>query len=359
MWKYVLILILSNLLEASSSFSKIEYLLLDTSRDTEPPKITGTNEIRVIRGTNAVIECKIIEGLPKPKITWEYKDKYEQNFKPLPGLGNELSLLSVTDQNGGSYKCVATNVAGEDEHITHLVIDWEKYSIEDDALVIKNLNESDSTSYTCEAQNYVGSANAAFIVRVYTAPKISGLAEVKVIKGSNAVIECNIIKGTPVPDITWLYWDKVVYKNLEKSFGSKRLLLPNVEEKNAGSYKCVGANVAGTDEYITTLIIESPPTIVSESSIEYAGLEGDIAFRIPCDVIGLQESEEVPTKNPYIEIVKPTLSNDGNYTCRISDAHGHTCTHTYVVDVGYPPKVPDNFQIDDWRGDIGDIPSSL
>ncbi|PZC81286.1 hypothetical protein B5X24_HaOG212898 [Helicoverpa armigera] len=419
----------------------------------KPPKITGTNEIRVIRGTNAVIECRVIDGLPRPKITWEYKNKFENNFKPIPGSENELSLLSVTDQNGGSYKCVATNVAGEDDHITHLVIDFpptisqsqdiyetfegksltlpctavgnpkavivwkingtaisssEKYSIEDGALLIKNLNENDSTSYTCEAKNYVGSANAAFIVRVYTAPKTSGLAEVKVIRGSNAVIECNIIKGTPAPDITWLYWDNVEYKNLEKSFGSKRLLLPNVEEKKAGRYKCVAANVAGTDEHITTLIVESPPTIVSESSIEYEGVEGDIAFRIPCDVIGnprplitwklngrlvnpefisrserskyvyilwgkttkldcegynsssqsvrwFIESEEVPTKNPYIEIVKPTLSNDGNYTCRISDAHGYARTHTYVVDVGYPPKVPDNFQIDDWRGDVGDI----
>ncbi|XP_021185695.3 hemicentin-1 isoform X2 [Helicoverpa armigera] len=573
MWKYVLILTLANLLEASSSFSKIEHFDTGTTNvlygseriikceihssvpiqihwyhtneksgrmnkivasekysisenGTElrimkmdfdmvgryicvashskkvgiilkPPKITGTNEIRVIRGTNAVIECKIIGGLPRPKITWEYKDKYEQNFKPIPGSGDKLSLLSVTDQKGGSYKCVATNVAGEDDHITNLVIDFpptisqsmeiyeiiegksltlpckavgnpkpvidwkrngtaisssEKYSIEDGALVIKNLNESDSTSYTCEAQNYVGSANAAFIVRVYTAPKISGLAEVKVIRGSNAVIECNIIKGAPAPNITWLYWDKVVYKNLEKSFGSKRLLLPNVEENNAGNYKCVAVNIAGTDEHITTLIIESPPTIVSESSIEYEGLEGDIAFRIPCDVIGnprplitwklngrlinpdskyaigdgalviknpvemnttsytceakndigsatktfkarvdkfisrserskyvyilwgkttkldcegynsssqsvrwFIESEEVLTLNPYMEILKPTLSNDGNYTCRISDAHGYARTHTYVVDVGYPPKVPDNFQIDDWRGDVGDI----
>lgn len=61
---------------------------------------------------------------------------------------------------------------------------------------------------------------------------------------------------------------------------------------------------------------------------------------------------------PYMTIEDATVDKDGNYTCRVSDKHGHAETHIYVVDVGFPPRLGEQTTLDNWRGDVDHILSN-
>lgn len=64
-------------------------------------------------------------------------------------------------------------------------------------------------------------------------------------------------------------------------------------------------------------------------------------------------------KEPFVYFEKASVDKDGNYTCRVSDKHGNTYTHTYVVDVGREPKFNyENLQIVDWGGDVKNVLSN-
>lgn len=67
---------------------------------------------------------------------------------------------------------------------------------------------------------------------------------------------------------------------------------------------------------------------------------------------------EVHSGKPYLEVVKANFEDEGNYTCRLTDKHGNTHTYTYVVDVGYPPKLYEQIPMTDWRGDPAEILSN-
>nr|XP_049697666.1 uncharacterized protein LOC110383590 [Helicoverpa armigera] len=133
MWKYVLILTLANLLEASSSFSKIEHF------------DTGTTN--VLYGSERIIKCEIHSSVPI-QIHWYY----------------------TNEKSGKMNKIVAS----------------EKYSISENGteLRIMKMDFDMVGRYICVASH---SKKVGIILKP---PKITGTNEIRVIRGTNAVIEC-------------------------------------------------------------------------------------------------------------------------------------------------------------------------
>ena len=58
-----------------------------------------------MQGDSVNLTCKIIEGVPKPQISW-FKDG-----EPL-SKGTTLILTNVTDRDEGRYTCKAQNAGG-------------------------------------------------------------------------------------------------------------------------------------------------------------------------------------------------------------------------------------------------------
>ncbi|KAJ8728642.1 hypothetical protein PYW07_006338 [Mythimna separata] len=494
----------------------------------QAPIVSGVATKKILIGSPATVECKV-KGEPKPTITWQYKDKTGSNFLSIPGTNQVLSIARVELKHAGHYKCVAQNDVGKNEHITEVevqempkiitststtyqgiegdtllkipcvatglpkpTITWKlngrvinpsgKYSIQDGALIIREVKMSDTNSYTCEAKNEVGAVSATFKTYIRQRPKLSGVATKNVRLGNPTFIECTIVKGEPQPKISWQFTNKTTSKFVPIAGSETTLRFGKAEKKHAGMYKCVAQNNVGVDEHVTTLIVEYAASITSNSS-KIEGIVGDLAMRIPCDVIGVpkpvitwklkgvtitpsakysiedgalvimkptetdtssytceaknhissvsvtlqarvdkfpvspgtvhhiyikegetrklkcdgynstsqlvkwftttktadpstskrpESSTAAPSKfvssttlrtitkdegnKENIQIASASSDHDGNYTCHVSDKHGNTQTHTYVVDVGMPPKFtdPDN-SITNWRGDIVDI----
>lgn len=73
-----------------------------------------------------------------------------------------------------------------------------------------------------------------------------------------------IIKGTPKLKISWQFMNNSGSKLVPIAGSDNVLCIPDVEDKDAGRYKCVVENIAGSDEHVTTLIIECMRTLRSQ-----------------------------------------------------------------------------------------------
>ncbi|KAJ8728640.1 hypothetical protein PYW07_006336 [Mythimna separata] len=264
----------------------------------------------------------------------------------------------------------------------------EKFSIEDGTLIIRSPKVSDTNSYTCEAKNEVGADSATFKAYILQVPILNGVHTVKARIGAATKIECTIDQGEPTPKISWQFMDKNASKFVPIAGSENVLHISNAENKHAGSYKCVAQNSVGSDEHVTTLTVECLSKnfgtehyvylkegenkkleceAYSSQSVKWSVTKNfEIYFESTSSPLELDSTEKSTTSRtfelhntePYIQIVNASSwEHDGNYTCHVSDKHGNTQTHTYVVDVGMPPKfkIEDNALINHWRGDTTDI----
>lgn len=73
------------------------------------------------------------KGIPVPQVTWQYRSLDSDEFTSIPnGVesdGETVRISNLRVENTGIYKCIATNVAGEDSKEVALNIKCEFFSI--------------------------------------------------------------------------------------------------------------------------------------------------------------------------------------------------------------------------------------
>ncbi|KAJ8720962.1 hypothetical protein PYW08_006427 [Mythimna loreyi] len=365
----------------------------------QPPKLSGVASKIATMGNPAIIECMIVKGEPKPKIRWQYMDKSSSKFVPIVGSETTLRITNADTKHAGSYKCIAQNDVGKDEHITTLIVNylpkittsksiiyqategdaslripcaadgvpkpvitWKlsgrnitpnaKYSIENGALIIRGPTVSDTNSYTCEAKNEVGAYSATFKTYIRQPPKLSGVASKIATMGKPAIIECMIVKGEPKPKMSWQYMDKSSSKFVPIVGSETTLRITNADTKHAGSYKCIAQNDVGKDEHITKLIVNYLPKITTSKSIIYQATEGDASLRIPCAADGVPKpvitwklsgrnitpNAKYSIENGALIIRGPTVSDTNSYTCEAKNEVG-AYSATFKTYIRQPPKL--------------------
>ncbi|CAH0591583.1 unnamed protein product [Chrysodeixis includens] len=298
----------------------------------QTPRVFGVGFKEATLGTSATIECKVFHGIPLPNITWQFKNTSSIEYQPLresdeikwnpqPAVVNVLKISNLTSNHTGRYKCVATNELGTTEHITLLI--------------------------------------------VQSPPKIISTTLLrKGVEGDIALrIPCTTT-GEPIPTITWKVDGAIITPNTKYAVEDGALVIRNPIRNDSKSYTCEANNVLGTDSAVFKVKVN-----------EYVGYgdkykvfikEGENR-KLYCDghnsnsqtVRWLVADVDLKLKEPYLYFEKATVDKDGNYTCRVSDKHGNTFTHTYVVDVGRPPKFKyANLQTVDWRGDVRNVLSN-
>ncbi|NXV13679.1 HMCN1 protein, partial [Cepphus grylle] len=282
-------------------------------------------EVSVIAGEDVTLPCEV-KSLPPPIITWAKETQLISPFSPrhtfLPSGSMKISETQISDS--GMYICVATNIAGN--------------------------------------------ATQSVKLSVHVPPKIQrGPRVLKVQAGHRVDIPCSA-QGIPPPAITWFKGRSAVpIDGGQFTPGPDGALsISNVQLPDAGIYKCVANNVAGSDVSEITVQVQgiyvraviSPPALAMYHFMPvlpglYFGGQCSLLFTfcllgIPKPVIKwLRNGRELSGSEPGISILEDgtlliiasvTPSDNGEYICVATNEAGST-ERKYNLKVHVPPSI--------------------
>lgn len=86
------------------------------------PLIEYTNPyVKVIEGETAELECNILVGKPKPKISWlRNGGLVRETDRLLLQDGNKIIITNAMEEDDGDYVCVASNIGGNETYNVNL-----------------------------------------------------------------------------------------------------------------------------------------------------------------------------------------------------------------------------------------------
>ncbi|ODN02698.1 Hemicentin-1 [Orchesella cincta] len=237
-------------------------------------------------------------------------------------------------------------------------------------LIIESLQATHNGQYTCRASNNAGTDEYTATVVVNVPPKIMpftfGEGESALNEGEVAQVQCFVSVGEVPLQITWSFHssqddkpqDGVTIMKLGPR--SSVLMIDYVKASHAGSYSCRASNLAGTDEYTTTLVVNVPPRIVpfsfgeepleagSHTTLTCTADMGDLPLKISWIFQG-QESREVTAqmgietqkfgkRTNMLSIENVAQFHMGNFTCVVTNVAGST-SHSAELIVQVPPRI--------------------
>ncbi|XP_005733181.1 hemicentin-1 isoform X1 [Pundamilia nyererei] len=278
-----------------------------------PPFIRGgEQEVVVVENSQVQLVC-LAEGVPQPKLSWE-KDgspvsESAGEYTILPS--GELVIDSAQPEDAGSYTCVATNSVGQDSWTVTLLVHTHPIFTEllgdvalnkgerltlfcgvsgiplpritwafnnniipvhydqtngHSELVIERVSKDDAGTYTCVAENDVGTIKSLALVYVKEPPIIDGDLHSNRIEplGGNAILNCEV-RGDPLPTIQWSKNGiNIQISNRIRQLDNGSLAIYGTVSEDAGNYMCVATNDAGVVERSVTLTLHSAPAIIVE-----------------------------------------------------------------------------------------------
>ncbi|XP_048772936.2 hemicentin-1-like isoform X2 [Ostrea edulis] len=318
-----------------------------------PPFVT--NHTQVIENNPVTIPCPAV-GTPPPVIIW-YKDDIlltgDESGVTFLDDGS-LELYNTDAQDTASYKCVASNAAGEIEHSVDLhvlippkligeeinlsdrrpiitavvinsttsfycpiegdpkpVITWQRngedllddgkrFFISDEGrnLTILNAEITDKARYTCNARNTAGETEKSFNLEVHIPPILDydtvTPSNLSVVIRNSLFISCPM-SGIPPPKITWYKNGEVISPELDPNIRTfadgRRLELTSARVTDTGLYRCEGVNVAGSSQNEYELEVYVPPSIEREGEIGRPEVVVGRSFQLTCPASGIPRPE--------------------------------------------------------------------
>ncbi|XP_067156720.1 hemicentin-1 [Apteryx mantelli] len=380
----------------------------------------GQQIFSTIEGIPVTLPCKA-SGVPKPSIAWSKKGEQilPSNMKFSAGSDGSLYVVSPGGEETGEYVCTATNaagyatrkvqltvyvkprvsrpgdqqgndydkpieisvIAGEDvtlpcevKSLPPPIITWAKEMqlispfsprhtfLPSGSMKISETQVSDSGMYICVATNIAGNVTQSVKLNVHVPPKIRrGPRVMKVHVGHRVDIPCSA-QGIPPPAITWFKGRSTVLMDGGQFIHSPdgALSISKVQLSDAGVYKCVASNVAGSDTSEITMQVQEPPTIDDldppyNSPFQERVANQRVAF--PCPAKGipkpvikwLRNGRELTGSEPGISILEDgtlliiasvTPSDNGEYVCMAVNEAGST-ERKYNLKVHVPPEIRD------------------
>ncbi|XP_077188775.1 hemicentin-1 isoform X2 [Paroedura picta] len=287
-----------------------------------PPKIQrGPQVMKAKVGFRIDIPCSA-EGVPPPVITW-LKDRNPllvDNGRYIVSMDGMLSISSVLLSDSGTYKCMANNIAGQDE-----------------VEIIVHVQEPPTVSD---------------LDPPYNTPLQERVANQRI------ALPCPA-KGTPKPVIKWLHNNRELTGNepgISILEDGRLLVIASVTPHDNGEYVCVAVNEAGTTERNYNLKIHVPPEIRDQDQVTNASVTISQPLSLFCEVSGtpfptitwykddvqVVESSTLQILNngKLLKLLKAASDDAGQYSCKATNVAGST-EKFFSVDVRVPPTIRD------------------
>ncbi|OXB73440.1 UNVERIFIED_CONTAM: hypothetical protein H355_015168, partial [Colinus virginianus] len=291
------------------------------------PRIIGGKlaAFTVLANSDAFIPCEAT-GNPRPKIEWT-------KISPGPStpvgsssrrtvLANgTLAIARAALQDGGQYRCTATNALGSAQLLATLAvvayppritggtrlltahagmpvamrcsaegrpppsISWvlanethvssssqgnQKVLVQPDGtLMIKDVTVYDRGLYTCTAQNPAGTDTLTVKLQVIAAPPVileEKRQRITAMAGQELHLPCTV-EGNPQPRVHWVLPEGTVVKPLQ-FVNAKVLLLPSgtlrlssTAPTDSGNYECIATSSTGSERRVVSLTVQHRDTL--------------------------------------------------------------------------------------------------
>uniref|UniRef100_A0A8D1QDC1 Matrix-remodeling-associated protein 5 n=1 Tax=Sus scrofa TaxID=9823 RepID=A0A8D1QDC1_PIG len=210
-----------------------------------PPSVTVTAE------TDVVFPCEAT-GQPQPFVTWTKvstgalmtPNTRVQRFEVLKN--GTFVIRNVQVQDGGQYMCTAKNLHGADRMVVLLTVAVQQPQI--------------------LASHY---------------------KDVTVYLGDTIAMEC-LAKGTPAPQISWIFPDRRVWQAVSPVEGritlheNRTLSIKEASFSDRGVYKCVASNAAGADSLAIRLHVAALPPVIQQEKLENISVPPGLSIHIHC-----------------------------------------------------------------------------
>ncbi|XP_066212634.1 neural cell adhesion molecule L1 isoform X1 [Saccopteryx leptura] len=379
--------------------------------DRKPRLLFPTNassHLVALQGQPLVLEC-IAEGFPTPTIKWL------RPSGPMPAErvtyqnhNKTLHLLNVSEEDDGEYRCLAENSLGSDQHAYYVTVEaapywlhkpqshlygpgetarldcqvqgrpqpevtWringipveeldkdQKYRMQRGALILSNVQPSDTMVTQCEARNRHGLllANAYIYVvqlpaKILTPDNETYLA----VEGSTAYLLCKAF-GAPVPSLQWLDKEGKTVLQDERFFPytNGTLGIRDLQANDTGHYFCQAANdqnnvtiVANLQVKDATQITEGPRSTIEKkgSTVTFTcqaffdpSLQHSITWlRDGRKLQELGDSDKYFIEDGHLVIHNLDYSDQGNYSCVASTKLDVVESRAELLVVGSPGPV--------------------
>lgn len=157
-------------------------------------------------------------------------------------------------------------------------------------LVIRRVQTQDRGQYMCTASNLHG-VDKMVVALAVTVQQPQMLAsryqDVTVYLGDTIAMEC-LAKGTPLPQISWIFPDRRVWHAVSPVEGritlheNRTLSIKDASFSDRGVYKCVASNAAGADSLAIRLHVAALPPVIHQDKAENISLPPGLSIHIHC-----------------------------------------------------------------------------
>ncbi|XP_026716212.1 hemicentin-2 [Athene cunicularia] len=365
-----------------------------------PPVITaGPVELAVLEGLEVLLPCAA-RGVPEPRVSWSREGAlmWGGGGKATILPSGDLLLRDAQEGDAGRYSCTAVNSAGRavrqlslsvhtlptftrlpgditlsrgerlelvcaatgspQPHVFwtatgQLVTDGVSGQSGQSTLWREAATRADSGTYVCHAENSVGAIRATAFVFIREAPIIQGDPSTYQAEhpGGDALLDCDA-QGHPLPLIRWSKDGvPVVASGRLHQLQNGSLAIHAVGSTDAGLYRCVAENNAGTAAKVVTLALQSDPAVVvtPRAVVVRAGqrvlLHCAVSGEPTPSVEWRRDGEPLPEGPrahvlPNATLLLPTVSrrDAGSYSCLARNALGSAVAHASLAVQGEPQR---------------------
>lgn len=286
------------------------------------------NEAIVVqKGISLVLQCRPPAGLPPPVIFW-----MDNNFQRLP-LDKRVSQAL----NGDLY---FSNILPEDTRSDYICYARFPHT--------QTIQQKQPISVTVLENSPVGERRPGFMM------PLGATSTKMVLRGETLELEC-IAEGLPTPEISWqkdggeLPTGRLSYQNFKKT-----LKISEVNEGDAGDYRCTATNSLGTEHHIIKVTVKAAPFWVSaprnlilapnETGILTCRVGGVPKPKINWFVNGVPIENAPEDQSRKVDDDTVILSNvqsgsSAVYQCNASNEFGYLIANAFVNVLAEPPRV--------------------